>query len=51
MNADDGNLFSFQDLKVWQKSVLFAEKVIRTIEVRSMLLNSHRPPASRIRNG
>jgi four helix bundle protein len=32
MNADDGNLFSFQDLKVWQKSVLFAEKVIRTID-------------------
>jgi four helix bundle protein len=25
-------LFSFQDLKVWQKSVSFAEQVIRTID-------------------
>ena len=32
MNGDDGNMFSFQDLKVWQKSVDFAEKVIRTID-------------------
>ena len=30
--SKDGNIFSFQDLKVWQKSVLFAEKVIRTID-------------------
>ena len=29
---DEENIFSFQDLKVWQKSVLFAEKVIRTID-------------------
>jgi four helix bundle protein len=28
----DKKLFSFQDLKVWQKAVLFAEKVIRTID-------------------
>ena len=28
----DTRLFSFQDLKVWQKAVLFAEKVIRTID-------------------
>ena len=27
-----GNIFSFQDLKVWQKAVDFAEKVIRTID-------------------
>ncbi len=32
MNGDDGNLFSFQDLKVWQKAVDFAEKVIRSID-------------------
>ena len=32
MNSDDGNLFSFQELKVWQKAVDFAEKVIRTID-------------------
>jgi four helix bundle protein len=32
MNGDDGNLFSFQELKVWQKAVDFAEKVIRTID-------------------
>lgn len=31
MKRDDGNLFSFQDLKVWQKAVDFAEKVIRSI--------------------
>ena len=30
--AIDKKLFSFQDLKVWQKAVLFAEKVIRTID-------------------
>jgi len=30
--SKDGNIFSFQDLIVWQKSVLFAEKVIRTID-------------------
>ena len=29
---EDTRLFSFQDLKVWQKAVLFAEKVIRTID-------------------
>ena len=28
----DRKSFSFQDLKVWQKAVLFAEKVIRTID-------------------
>ena len=28
----DRKLFSFQDLNVWQKAVLFAEKVIRTID-------------------
>ena len=32
MNGDDGNFFSFQDLKVWQKAVDFAEKVIRSID-------------------
>ncbi|MDY6838818.1 MAG: four helix bundle protein [Thermodesulfobacteriota bacterium] len=30
MNGE--RLFSFQDLKVWQKSVSFAEEVIRTID-------------------
>ena len=29
---EDTRLFSFQDLKVWQKAVLFAGKVIRTID-------------------
>ena len=29
---EDTRLFSFQDLKVWQKAVLFAERVIRTID-------------------
>jgi four helix bundle protein len=29
---EDKRLFSFQDLKVWQKAVLFAEKIIRTID-------------------
>ena len=29
---DDGNVFSFQELKVWQKGVDFAEAVIRVIE-------------------
>ena len=32
MNESDENLFSFQDLKVWQKAVDFAELVIRAIE-------------------
>jgi four helix bundle protein len=32
MKDNDKKLFSFQDLKVWQKAVLFAEKVIRTID-------------------
>jgi len=32
MDEDNSNLFSFQDLKVWQKSVLFSEEVIRTID-------------------
>jgi len=32
MNGDDENMFSFQELKVWQKSVDFAEKVIRMID-------------------
>lgn len=29
---DNENLFSFQDLKVWQKSIDFAEVVIRVID-------------------
>lgn len=29
---DDENLFSFQELKVWQKAVDFAEAVIRVID-------------------
>jgi len=32
MNGDDGNSFSFQNLKVWQKSIDFAVRVIRTID-------------------
>lgn len=32
MDGGHGNLFSFQDLKVWEKSVVFAEEVIRTID-------------------
>ena len=32
MKGADKKLFSFQDLKVWQKAVLFAEKVIRTVD-------------------
>ena len=32
MDEDNNNLFSFQDLKVWQKSVLFSEEVIRAID-------------------
>ena len=32
MKDVDKKLFSFQDLKVWQKAILFAEKVIRTID-------------------
>ena len=32
MDEDNSNLFSFQDLKVWQKSVLFSEEVIRAID-------------------
>ncbi len=32
MKDDDTKLFSFQKLKVWQKAILFAEKVIRTID-------------------
>lgn len=32
MGGDVDKLFSFQELKVWQKSVLFAEQVIRTID-------------------
>jgi four helix bundle protein len=32
MKDVDKKLFSFQDLKVWQKAVLFAEKVIRAID-------------------
>ncbi len=32
MKENDGNLFSFQDLKVWQKAVVFAEKVIRSVD-------------------
>ena len=32
MVTDLGNIFSFQDLKVWQKAILFAEKVIRAID-------------------
>ena len=32
MDKNDDSLFSFQELKVWQKSVLFAETVIRIID-------------------
>ena len=32
MKDVDIKLFSFQDLKVWQKAVLFAEKVIQAID-------------------
>ncbi|MEJ2102893.1 MAG: four helix bundle protein [Desulfobacterales bacterium] len=32
MDGGHGNLFSFQDLKVWEKSVVLAEEVIRTID-------------------
>lgn len=32
MNEAEKNLFSFQELKVWQKAVDFAELVIRTID-------------------
>lgn len=32
MGGEADKLFSFQELKVWQKSVLFAEQVIRTID-------------------
>jgi four helix bundle protein len=32
MKDVDKKLFSFQDLKVWQKAVLFAEKVIQAID-------------------
>jgi four helix bundle protein len=33
MQADNGNIFNFEELKVWQKAVLFAEKVIKTLDV------------------
>jgi four helix bundle protein len=32
MGGEADKLFSFQELKVWQKSVLFAEQVIRSID-------------------
>ena len=32
MDWDNGNLFSFEDLKVWKKAVIFAEKIIQTID-------------------
>jgi four helix bundle protein len=32
MKNDNESLFSFQGLKVWQKSVLFSERVILTID-------------------
>ena len=32
MDGEADKLFSFQELKVWQKSVLFAEQVIRSID-------------------
>jgi len=32
MGGEADKLFSFQELKVWQKSVLFAERVIRSID-------------------
>ena len=32
MEDNNKKIFSFQELKVWQKSVKFAEKVIRTID-------------------
>lgn len=33
MSEKEDNIFSFQNLKVWQKAVQFAEKVIRTIDM------------------
>jgi hypothetical protein len=33
---DNENLFSFQDLKVWQKSIDFAEVVIRVKWIASL---------------
>lgn len=33
MSEREDNIFSFQNLKVWQKAVQFAEKVIRTIDM------------------
>jgi len=32
MDKTDDNVFTFQELVVWQKSVAFAERVIRTID-------------------
>jgi four helix bundle protein len=32
MDKTDDNVFAFQELVVWQKSVAFAERVIRTID-------------------
>ena len=32
MSSDSGDIFSFQELKVWQKAVDFAEKVILTVD-------------------
>jgi len=32
MKEDSESLFSFQELKVWQKSVIFSERVILTID-------------------
>ena len=32
MQHDNGNIFSFQRLKIWQKSILFAKKVIRIVD-------------------
>lgn len=32
MPSNNGNIFNFEELIVWQKAVLFAENVIRTLD-------------------
>ena len=32
MQSNNGNIFNFEKLIVWQKAVLFAENVIRTLD-------------------
>jgi len=52
MQSDKGNNFNFEELIVWQKAVLFAENVIRTLDDIETpganitdLSNSWNPPA------